>query len=613
VASSDEFTQLRLRFTDPLQHNYEIIRPVVLFSETIAERSRQTGIERTVVGDKAKRFIQQGMLGLQDQRIGKAGRKAHEYPDRIAAHILLLKQLYPPIHYREIVRIVEREFGYQTNHVTVKEFLNRHPIPVQLGFDFIEFHEYDDAYQARWTVVKMWAQGWNKKSIAGCLKLSRRQVGRIIEVFEREGFAGLEDQRTRPPNHPENQLTLPLFKEILDIQNEYPRAGRFRVHGLLEKEYQDQERDEKPPSEATVGRAMAINRQFHGAPGPWQSKKDEVEPDTTPKYLPFWPAYRHHIWYLDIRYLVQVDDRWVYSICLLEGYSRTILAGMASEHQDLTAVLQILYAALSEYGSPELIVSDNAKVFSAYDYRHILDTLAIEPKYIEKGRPWQNLIESQFKIQLRLADFKFEQAATVEAIQNLHAEFIETFNSTSHWAHRQRADGRRTPKQVLTWIRGRPVDLQELRRLFRRTRFIRTVNRHGFVSVQRFFIYAEQGLSRQRVSIWVYEGQLRIEYQETLLAQYQTEYDPRRKVLRDVSQPMLYETPFASPQLELFELDDQQWLKIRQRHYQRRQKRMRLDIKQLPLARLDVAIWLGAYLCANEVWENFLPNVGHFI
>jgi hypothetical protein len=36
----------------------------------------------------------------------------------------------------------------------------------------------------------MWAQGWNKKSIAGCLKLSRRQVGRIIEIFEREALAG---------------------------------------------------------------------------------------------------------------------------------------------------------------------------------------------------------------------------------------------------------------------------------------------------------------------------------------------------------------------------------------------------------------------------------------
>ena len=124
----------------------------------------------------------------------------------------------------------------------------------------------------------MWYEGWNKRSIAGCLTLSRTHVYTILDAFERDGIAGLEEQRTRPPQHPGNQLTLPFLKEALDIQREYPRAGRFRVHGLLERR-----REEPPPSEATVGRAMAINRQFHGAPGPWASAWDEEEPDTTPQ------------------------------------------------------------------------------------------------------------------------------------------------------------------------------------------------------------------------------------------------------------------------------------------------------------------------------------------
>jgi len=32
-----------------------------------------------------------------------------------------------------------------------------------------------------------------------------------------DGFAGLEEQRARPPQHPGNQLTLPFLKEVLDI------------------------------------------------------------------------------------------------------------------------------------------------------------------------------------------------------------------------------------------------------------------------------------------------------------------------------------------------------------------------------------------------------------
>jgi hypothetical protein len=58
--------------------------------------------------------------------------------------------------------------------------------------------------------------------------------------------------------------------------------------------------------------------------------------------------------------------------------------------------------------------------------------LEIEPTYIELKKPWQNLIEAQFKVQLRLADFKFAHAQTLEEIQALHAAFIETFNTTPH-------------------------------------------------------------------------------------------------------------------------------------------------------------------------------------
>ena len=78
--------------------------------------------------------------------------------------------------------------------------------PIQLELDQTTFSSYDDAYQARWRVVRMASEGWNKQSIADCLKLSRTHVYRILEAFEREGFEGLEDHRSRPANHPGNQL-----------------------------------------------------------------------------------------------------------------------------------------------------------------------------------------------------------------------------------------------------------------------------------------------------------------------------------------------------------------------------------------------------------------------
>jgi len=109
------------------------------------------------------------------------------------------------------VRIIGNKFGYVTNHGKVKRFLDRNPIPVQLELELERFHDFEDAYEARWTVVRMFYEGWNKKSIANLLKLSRQHVTTIIQAFEEDGFAGLEDKRTRPVNHPDNQMTLPTI------------------------------------------------------------------------------------------------------------------------------------------------------------------------------------------------------------------------------------------------------------------------------------------------------------------------------------------------------------------------------------------------------------------
>jgi hypothetical protein len=162
---------------------------------------------------------------------------------------------------------------------------------------------------------------------------------------------------------------------------------------------------------------------------------------------------------------------------------------MASEYQDELAVLQLLHAALAEYGCPEGIVSDNGTVFKADAYKQLLGALQIDRCPIEKRQAWQNLIESQFKIQLRLADAHFAQATTLAEIQTQHAAFVQTFNTTNHWAHRAREDGCRTPLAVLSGAGGRELSPDTLQRVFRHLQFPRTVNRYGCVSVQRFYIF----------------------------------------------------------------------------------------------------------------------------
>lgn len=122
MSAQEDVEPIRLQCVDPLQHDDEVIRPIVLFGETAAERSRQTGMERTTVGDKARRFVLDGMAGLRDRRTAARGPQEPGYPEAIAGSIISLQQLYPPMHLREMERIVLRTFGYKTNHPTLKRF-----------------------------------------------------------------------------------------------------------------------------------------------------------------------------------------------------------------------------------------------------------------------------------------------------------------------------------------------------------------------------------------------------------------------------------------------------------------------------------------------------------
>jgi len=157
---------------------------------------------------------------------------------------------------------------------------------------------------------------------------------------------------------------------------------------------------------------MAINRQVHGAPGPWTRARAAPPDQVSRKHWPSRPAYRPHLWLTDLRSLGQWDGSWVSSSCLIAGYARRIVAGMASPQHDLTAVLQMLDAARLAYGGPQASGSDNGSVLTANDSLAMLRDLESEPMHLEKGKPWQNLIEPQCKVQLRLAACTFEPAKT---------------------------------------------------------------------------------------------------------------------------------------------------------------------------------------------------------
>jgi hypothetical protein len=127
-----------------------------------------------------------------------------------------------------------------------------------------------------------------------------------------------------------------------------------------------------------------------------------------PKEHPYKAHYRHQIWSVDVRYIEQhqiADINGPFSvISVLDNFSRAVLASDIFQRQDLTTYLLILHAAIQQHGAPETLVSDSGGIFRAKQARVIYDALEISKVEIHRKQAWENLSETQFNLQRRLAD-----------------------------------------------------------------------------------------------------------------------------------------------------------------------------------------------------------------
>lgn len=107
----------------------------------------------------------------------------------------------------------------------------------------------------------------------------------------------------------------------------------------------------------------------------------------------------------------------------------------------------------------------------------------------------------------------------------------------------------------------------------------------GYVHFRRWKLSGEEALARQPAVIWLHGDALTVEYEETPLAQYTVCYQPDHKQFKDVPVTKRFETPYRSPQGQLWKLDDSLWqLAKRLPDYApRRRQRKQSEYVQPPL------------------------------
>jgi Homeodomain-like domain len=197
---------------------------------------------------------------------------------------------------------------------TVKKRWQQSPEQVQGAWPLGTYHSHPQRYDARLQVIKLYYQGRHKLSISRLLQVSRPTVDLWLRRFEAELFTGLED-KSRTPHAPPRKGWFPLMVEVYHLQRRYPDAGRFRLWSL---------RDRDDISVRTVGWIRTLNKQVYDDI-PYVARHRRKQPA---RPHPYKASHPHPYWFIDGRQMAfALDGVTWWSIILLDGYSRTILAG----------------------------------------------------------------------------------------------------------------------------------------------------------------------------------------------------------------------------------------------------------------------------------------------
>lgn len=575
--------QLALRFdevpvTCPAQARYHEIAPILAGKCSPAAQAESLNVGYSTVTRWLREFREKGLPGL----FPATSYPREPYtPERIIVVLVQLKCCAPKASDLELSRVVTHLTGYRLHNETVKALLSR--------YFFWRYEEFRIAWPVpaapeamRQEIVKLRLAGWSDRSIAFLLRCSRKTVTKWWRRFQQSQQQPAPQRQMplwcealpRVPHKPDRKVFFGAIHAVLQLQKKYGYAGAFRIKGYLEEDYQIY------LSETTIRKIMALNRRLHLAPRRPVKVPAPGELREGPKQSrhPF-----EHV-FVDFRYLdAKPGGVQLYSTLLLEGLSRTILAGSLTPDQSAGVLLYVYFQALLNWGRWEEVISDHGGQFRDRDWIRANQRLGIRYEMYEKGHPWQNLIESQFGIQARLGEYYWERCKTIEEAVEFHRELIRDHNRLPHWAHRRRQDGKHSPLAVLGQARGQQVEPAELQWAFGQRYCQRLTDARGFVKLGRWKIYVEEGLPRTPVQLSYWDGKLRAEYQAQILTEYQCKWGEKSARPSIISPPLHHAHPFQSKQQVLF---DPLWLRypvdLATKSFQRAEKKP-VEPKQLRL------------------------------
>ena len=241
--------------------------------------------------------------------------------------------------------------------------------------------------------------------------------------------------------------------------------------------------------------------------------------------------------------------KW-WSILLLDGYSRTLVAGAMAPAEASWAALLVLYTACLRYGAPHMLISDSGGASISKECEAGCTRVEIDHQTIisTQGESYMHLMETHCNIQRRLSDYQFSLSTTPAEVEQAHQAFIRLYNTTAHQGRLKEGFDPPIPVHVLGQAKGNMYPPEELTRKFARALFPRTTNQSGCVTLHSYHFYVEEGLPKTKGLLGVDGEQLRAVLENVVLAEYHCRSDWQDRHVKEVRDGVFYATQFATPQ-----------------------------------------------------------------
>jgi putative transposase len=221
------------------------------------------------------------------------------------------------------------------------------------------------------------ARGLSSRRACALLSVARSAVGYVSRLAQRDA---------------------PAVLAMRALAGQYPRYGYRKIRIFL----------------ARLGHMMSAERTYRlwcqaGLQVPKRRPRRRV---ATGRPRPLPPLAMNHVWAYDFVFDTCADGRALKCLTIVDEYTRECLAIDVAGGIRSGRVIEVLTQLISLHGAPQYLRSDNGPEFVATALLRWVQTVSIDPAFIDPGKPWQNGTEESFNGKFR------NECLTVEWFRN---------------------------------------------------------------------------------------------------------------------------------------------------------------------------------------------------